>query len=252
MPITISNFRDYLISVPVAGHAVNFFAFNGEPIGLARTKINELLQVFGRMPPVHLPGIGPIFLLIGRPLSDSDHPSGGGTYPDVSRLHARRDAENDRRTEDWGVSYEVIAEAVRCFGRFGGSDPGLHVVPLEDWRQSGYASTVVHECAHGVDALLNLHRRAGSGPLRSGPNLPMGAFPTGLHGQFCRHGTGDNINRRAVNAYCSMITGFRGVSLPHQRQIMAAFQASNAFNAVPASWWAAKFPGLTPDTRHLS
>jgi len=251
MTITIDNFQDYRVPVIIGTHTINFFAFNGLPLDLTALRINDLMPVFSRMPPVHLPGIGPIFLLIGRPLSDSEHASGGGTYPDVRRLLAQRDGVNAQRAASWGASYEVIAEAVRVFGRFGGVDRGLHVIPLADWQQAGYASTVVHECAHGVDTFFNLHRRAGRDPLRPGAVLPMTVFPADLPGQFCGHGRGDNVNRRAVNAYCSMITGFPNVRTATRRQIMAAFQASNAFNAVSARWWAAQFPGLTPDDSRL-
>lgn len=239
MTATIENFTDFHIKLDLGHHKVHFFVFNDEPLDFARAKIATLRPVLERIPPDHINGIAPILLLKERPLGGT----GGGTMTSIENLHARNESVNSQRTELWGASYEVIEQVVLRFGRFGGADRGIHFIPLADWRQSGFATTVIHECAHGIDNRFSLHRRAAAGdPLRAGANLALSDFPNHLAHQACGHGT--DLNRRAVNAYVAMITGFRGVTAAQQRQILTTLRRSNAFNGVPTSWWRETFPSF--------
>lgn len=239
MTATLNNFTDFHLKLDLGHHKVHFFVFNDEPLDFTRAKIATLRPHLERAPPDHINGIAPILLLKERPLGGS----GGGTMTSIENLHAHNESVNLQRTELWGASYEVIEQVVQRFGRFGGADRGIHFIPLADWRQSGFATTVIHECAHGIDNRFSLHRRAtASDPLRAGANLSPSDFPSHLSHQACGHGT--ELNRRAVNAYVAMITGFPGVTAAQQRQILTTFRRANAFNGVPTSWWREMFPSF--------
>ncbi|WP_411892759.1 hypothetical protein [Yoonia sp. SDW83-1] len=238
MTITLDNYESFRISVTMGQHEVNFFAFNGLPREEVATQIREMQPFFDRMPPVHALGIAPIFLLVGRPSGGS----GGGTYPDLTRLRARNEANRARNDAAWGAPYDVLEAAIAAYGRHDGGRR-LHVIPLERWQRPARATTVIHECAHGVDHKFHLHRRRHPhDPLRPGPLFAVSDFPTQLPGQACGHGSA--LNRAVVNAYVSMTMGFRGVSTAMRRQIINNFRNSDAFINVQDSWWQGRFPGL--------
>jgi hypothetical protein len=240
MTVTLDNFEDYLLEIPVSTtQRINFFAFNDRPLEETSMRLDEMRPYFARIHPNQIIGIAPIFLLKERPLGGH----GGGTYPDISNLRARNPANDPARGEAWGAPIEVLERVVESYGRTGSGSRSLHVIPLADWVQAGRAATVMHECAHGIDNRCFLHRRYASGdPLRPGANFAVGDFPDSLPGQACGHGS--PLNRRVVNAFVSMTMGFRGVATPTKRNIVARFRDSHAFNGVPESWWNEQFPGL--------
>lgn len=240
MPVTLENYRDYHLKLFVGNQKVHFFAFNDRPLDETRARIDLFAPHFARLAPIHLLGIAPILLLKDRPLGGH----GGGTYPDVTHLHARNAERDAQRAERWGAPIEVMEEIVAHYGRVGAASGTIHVIPLQDWNESGRATTVLHECAHGIDARFTLHRRASSSdPLAAGGNFRADDFPAHLPGQHCGHGT--ELNRRVVNAFVSMVTGFPSVhNVLTKQQIVARFRESHAFNGVTESWWRTTYPGL--------
>ena len=232
MSVTLQNFIDYHVPIQTVSQPIHFFVFNDEPLATERAKIQALSRFIARIPSNHLVAIAPILLTKARP--SGGH--GGGTTPDVSRLRGRSEQVRGMLAQAQGVSYEVMEEVVNRFGRLGSR--AIHYVALADWRQGGHATTVIHECTHAIDIRFSLTPRArADDPLRQGSVFELSAFPESLPRQACGHGHGDNINRRAVNAYVSMITGFPGVSPTQRQQIIAAFRDCQAFSGVPESWW---------------
>ena len=238
MTITLDNYESFRISVTMGQHEVSFFAFNGLPREEVATQIRQMQPYFDRMPAIHALGIAPIFLLVERPAGGR----GGGTYPDLTRLRARTEANRARNDAAWGAPYEVLEAAIAEHGRHGAGQR-LHVIPLQRWLREARATTVIHECAHGIDDRFHLHRRRHAhDPLRPGANFAVGDFPAHLPGQACGHGAA--LNRAVVNAYVSMTMGFPGVPTATRRRIIERFRESDAFISVQDSWWQGRFPGL--------
>lgn len=229
MPVTLENYEDYQIKVVLdGGRKIRFFRFNDAPEDQTRARISAIEPYFRRMPPQHADAVFPILLLKGHPF----HGHGGGSPPDVSRFMGLSASNEARREERIGVPATVI-ERIAMRYQHGRPRCTVHFIPLEDWNQSGRATTVIHEAAHGVDTLLSLHRRSGAED--AGANLRLEDLPEHLPHQACGHGT--RLNRQAVNAYVAMTMNWRGVTQAQRRAIIATFRTTHAFRDVPETWW---------------
>ncbi len=241
VPVTLENYDQFRITVPVGPRHIHFFVFNGQRMEIADVMIWAMNVHFRRIPAEHTSPILPFFLFKERPAGGH----GGGTYPDISILAARNPTRQAQHDEAWGAPHAVVQEAVSRYAPTGGSRTAFHAIPLRDWMEPGRATTVIHEFTHAIDNRFHLTQRANPAhPERRGPSFDVDDFPTSLPDQICGHGDSTHpLHRYVVNAYCSMITGFPGIhDASVVRSIIAKFRESRAFQIVPDAWWHATFP----------
>lgn len=213
---------------------VRFYVFNGATVADARPKVDAARTLLAALPSEHLAVAFPILFIPGQLPSSG----GGGGTPD------HPDVLIERRSEDIGATTEAMRDLI---GRANASlrRSSFHWIPLHVYEDASRVPyTIAHEVLHAVDLNLRLHRRRSVTPdLAESLGTDAGSaraftssdLPERLPGQAC--GSGNEAVRLSINAYLSMISGFRGVGSGAQRQIVQSLKLSTAFEDVPAIWW---------------
>jgi hypothetical protein len=253
MPVTLSNYMEYMIPLRLREVEVPCFVFNGASLDDARNLIQSAQNSFQRLPNLHLSGIYP-FLMLARDLPSSGH--GGGTPESADFI-------SESHTARIGAGPDVVRRIVSQYAN-GRTRATFHWIPIHVWQESGrLPSTMVHEAVHGIDRNFELSTRRRvhaaeatrleiqpdqARPFRTedpdDPHRPAD-FPDPMPGTACWHGTPGV--RVVVNAYCKLLDGFRGVSSDAvKKRIARNLSVSRAFLRVPSSWWDMHCPGMIP------
>ncbi len=235
--LTLETSQDFLVTHMINGVSVRFLVANEQPLDVARRKILNCIPYLTNMPREHLAVAFPIVLIRTR-LPSSGH--GGGT-PSAAAVEALI----RNRTEEIGASTEVMRSLLET-ANAGLSRSSFHWIPIHVYEEDGrMPTTVAHEVTHAIDMNLALcWRRQITAELAASAHVERAAtrpftgddLPASLPAQACHSGV--HAARLSVNAYVSMISGFRGVSRTAKRQILASLRLSRAFTNVPESWWA--------------
>jgi hypothetical protein len=234
--VTLENYRDFLRTVNINGVNIHFFVFNGDTMIQAQSIIDASRSLLAGLPPAHLGVVYPILFIADRLPSSG----GGGGPPAASGVNTLI----DRRGEDIGATPEAMRHLLANYAS-GRTPLTFHWIPRHVYDDAARApNTVVHEAIHGVDMNLHLRTRRQVNremATRLGIDVSMVRpfnstdLPGHLPGQAC--GSGTEATRLAVNAYLSLLGGFRGVNTTARRQIVNSLKLSRAFENVPESWW---------------
>lgn len=234
--VTLETYRDFLHTVNINGANLNFFVFNGDTVEQARPVIDAARALLAALPAAHLAVVYPILFIAGRLPSSG----GGGGTPGPAAVATLI----ERRAEEIGAATDAMRDLLASYAA-GRTPLTFHWIPRHVYDDASRVPyTVTHECVHGVDMNLRLHsRRQVNRELatRLGIDVSMARpfnttdLPSHLPGQAC--GAGTEAIRLSVNSYLSLLTGFRGVTIPARRQIVNSLKLSRAFESVPESWW---------------